>query len=93
MPEGRAPFRRIIIQATRTTSYGEEIRHLYEHGHLTPEISLTGHFKGQHRTVDLDGLLSEIHDAEEEAQRRRQARDGDPPDGEPVPHERAYPSP
>jgi RIO kinase 1 len=58
-----------------TTSYGEEIWHLYEHGHLTPEITLTGHFKGRHQTVDLDSLLSDIHDAEEEALRRQQARD------------------
>jgi RIO kinase 1 len=76
-----------------TTSYGEEIWHLYEHGHLTPEVSLTGHFKGQHRTVDLDSILSEIHDAEEEAQRRRQARDIDPLDVEPFPHEQAHQSP
>ncbi len=58
-----------------TTSYGEEIWHLYEHGHLTPEVALTGHFKGQHQRVDLDSILSEIHDAEEEARRRREMRE------------------
>lgn len=57
-----------------TTSYGKEIWHLYESGKLTPEVKLTGHFKGQHRTVDLDSILSEIQDAEEEARRRQQAR-------------------
>ena len=57
-----------------TTSYGKEIWYLYESGNLTPEVKLTGHFKGQHRTVDLDSILSEIQDAQEEARRRQQAR-------------------
>jgi len=58
-----------------TTSYGQEIWYLYESGNLTPEVKLTGHFKGQHRTVDLDSILNEIHDAQEEAMRRQQTRE------------------
>lgn len=57
-----------------TTSYGKEIWHLYESGNLTPEIKLTGHFKGQHKTVDLDSVLREINDAREDAMRRIQAQ-------------------
>ena len=58
------------------TSYAQEIWHLYEHSHLTPDVTLTGHFKGQHQTVDLDAVLSEIHEAEVEATRRRLAFEG-----------------
>ena len=54
-----------------TTSYGKEIWHIYESGKLTPEVKLTGHFKGTHKQADLDGILREIHDAQEEAMRRR----------------------
>ncbi|MBK1693174.1 serine protein kinase RIO [Chromatium weissei] len=57
-----------------TTSYGKEIWHLYESGNLTPEIKLTGHFKGQHKTVDLNSVLREINDAREDALRRIQAQ-------------------
>jgi len=53
------------------TSYGKEIWHLYESGHLSPEIRLTGHFKGSNREADVDGVLREIEDAREEAVRRR----------------------
>ena len=59
-----------------TTSYAQEIWHLYEHSHLTPDVTLTGHFKGQHQTVDLDAILSEIHEAEVEATRRKLALEG-----------------
>ncbi len=59
-----------------TTSYAEEIWHLYEQSHLTPNVTLTGHFKGQHQTVDLDAILSEIHEAEVEATRGKLALEG-----------------
>jgi RIO kinase 1 len=58
-----------------TTSYGKEIWTIYESGNLTPEVKLTGHFKGRHKTADLDGIMREINDAREDAIRRRQARD------------------
>ncbi len=32
-----------------TTSYGKEIWHIYESGNLTPDVKLTGHFKGQNQ--------------------------------------------
>jgi RIO kinase 1 len=59
-----------------TTSYAQEIWHLYEQSHLTPDVTLTGHFKGQHQTVDLDAILSEIHEAEVEATRGKLALEG-----------------
>jgi len=58
-----------------TTSYGKEIWTIYESGKLTPEVKLTGHYKGRHKTADLDGIMREINDAREEALQRRQARD------------------
>ncbi len=60
-----------------TTSYGKEIWYLYESGNLTPEVTLTGHFKGQHKAADLDSILREINDAREDALRRQLARDSD----------------
>lgn len=57
-----------------TTSYGKEIWHLYESGNLTPEMKLTGHFKGQHKAVDLDSVLREINDARDDAMRRMLAQ-------------------
>jgi RIO kinase 1 len=57
-----------------TTSYAKEIWHLYKSGHLTPDIKLTGHFKGSHKEADLEGIMREIDDAREEALRRKEAR-------------------
>jgi RIO kinase 1 len=53
------------------TSYGKEIWYLYETGALTPEVKLTGHFKGSNRQADIDGIMREIDDAREEAMRRK----------------------
>jgi RIO kinase 1 len=58
-----------------TTSYGQEIWYLYESGNLTPEIKLTGHFKGKHKEADLESIMREIDDAREDAMRRQQARE------------------
>lgn len=58
-----------------TTSYGKEIWYLYESGNLTPDTTLTGHFKSQHKTADLDSILREINDARTEALRRAQLRE------------------
>ncbi|WP_295459091.1 PA4780 family RIO1-like protein kinase [uncultured Thiodictyon sp.] len=60
-----------------TTTYGKEIWHIYEAGKLTPEVKLTGHFKGQHKEADLESIMREIDDAREDAIRRKQERDGD----------------
>jgi RIO kinase 1 len=56
------------------TSYGREIWYIYETGSLTPEIKLTGHFKGSNKQADLDGIMREIDDAREEALRRKLER-------------------
>ena len=58
-----------------TTSYGKEIWYIYESGNLTPEVKLTGHFKGRNKEADIDGIMREINDAREDALRRRQARE------------------
>lgn len=58
-----------------TTSYGKEIWYIYESGNLTPEVKLTGHFKGRNKEADINGIMREINDAREDALRRRQARD------------------
>ncbi|AUB81503.1 PA4780 family RIO1-like protein kinase [Candidatus Thiodictyon syntrophicum] len=60
-----------------TTSYGKEIWYIYESGNLTPEVKLTGHFKGRNKEADINGIMREINDAREEAVRRKQARDAD----------------
>jgi RIO kinase 1 len=56
------------------TSYGKEIWHIYEKGNLTPDLKLTGHFKGSHRQADVDSIMREIDDAREEALRRKLER-------------------
>ena len=59
-----------------TTSYAKEIWYLfYEGGNLTPDIKLTGHFKGSHKEADLEGIMREIDDARDEAMRRKEERD------------------
>ncbi|MGE5155152.1 MAG: PA4780 family RIO1-like protein kinase [Bdellovibrio bacteriovorus] len=57
------------------TSYGKEIWYIYQSGNLTPEVKLTGHFKGSNKQADLDSILREIDDAREDAIRRRQGRE------------------
>ena len=51
------------------TSYGKEIWKIYESGSLTPEVRLTGVYRGSGRQADLGGVIREIHDAREEALR------------------------
>jgi RIO kinase 1 len=58
------------------TSYGKEIWTIYERGNLTPEVRLTGHFKGRNKQADLDSIMREIDDAREEAIRRKLERAG-----------------
>ncbi|SDX21167.1 PA4780 family RIO1-like protein kinase [Thiocapsa roseopersicina] len=58
-----------------STSYAKEIWYIYESGALTPEIKLTGHFKGTNKEVDIDSIMREIDDARDDAIRRRQGRE------------------
>jgi RIO kinase 1 len=53
------------------TSYGKEIWRIYESGELTPEVKLTGHFKGSNKRADVKSIMREINDARDEAQRRK----------------------
>lgn len=57
------------------TSYGKEIWHLYESGHLKPEIKLTGYFKGSNKHADVESIMREIDDARESAMRRQLERE------------------
>lgn len=57
------------------TSYGKEIWTIYEHGSLTPETKLTGHYKGSNKQADVDAIMREIDDAREEALRRKLGRE------------------
>ena len=53
------------------TDYGKEIWSLYEAGALAPERALTGHYKRDERSADLDAVMREIDDARmEEAARQ-----------------------
>jgi RIO kinase 1 len=57
-----------------TTSYGKEIWYIYESGSLTPDVKLTGHFKGSNKEADLDSIMREIDDARDDALRRKEAK-------------------
>ena len=63
------------------TRYGEEIWAHYEHGSLTPELALTGHFEDPEAPADVDSVLEEIKSvlAEESArqERLREAEEAD----------------
>jgi RIO kinase 1 len=53
------------------TSYGKEIWKIYESGNLTPDVKLTGHFKGSNKQADVKSIMREINDARDEAIRRK----------------------
>jgi len=53
------------------TSYGKEIWKIYESGNLTPDVKLTGHFKGSNKQVDVGSIMREINDARDDAIRRK----------------------
>jgi len=57
------------------TSYGKEIWTIYQHGTLTPDTKLTGHYKGSNMQADVDAIMREIDDAREEALRRKLGRE------------------
>lgn len=54
-----------------TTRYGKEIWKKYETGNLTPDVKLTGYFKGSNKKADVKSIMREINDARDEAVRRR----------------------
>ena len=54
-----------------TTSYGKEIWKIYENGTLTPDVKLTGYFKGRNKKADVKSIMREINDAREEAIKRK----------------------
>jgi RIO kinase 1 len=53
------------------TRYGKEIWSLYEHGALTPDSKLSGHFEHSDKPVDLQSVVREIDDARAEEAARR----------------------
>ncbi|MEY3288689.1 MAG: hypothetical protein RLZZ419_931 [Pseudomonadota bacterium] len=53
------------------TSYGKEIWKIYESGNLTPDVKLTGHFKGSNKQADVGSIMREINDARDDAIRRK----------------------
>lgn len=55
------------------TQYAKEIWALYAHGELTPETVLTGHFKQDHKPVDLKSVVRVI-DAVRDEEAARQMR-------------------
>ena len=57
------------------TSYGKEIWKLFESGNLTPDVKLTGHFKGSNKQADVKSIMREINDARDEAIRRKYAHE------------------
>ncbi len=60
------------------TQYAKEIWHLFSHGNLTVETTLTGNFKETNKAVDLKTVMRVIDDVrkEEEAKRLRLAELG-----------------
>lgn len=57
------------------THYGEEMWALFERGELRPDSELTGHFKFDQRSVDVDSVMQSIEDARKEALIRQQGRE------------------
>jgi RIO kinase 1 len=53
------------------TNYGKEIWKIYESGNLTPDVKLTGHFKGSNKQADVGSIMREINDARDDAIRRK----------------------
>ncbi len=54
-----------------STTYGKEIWQLYQSGHLSPDIKLTGYFKGNNKQADVKSIMQEIDAAREEAIQRK----------------------
>lgn len=54
-----------------STTYGKEIWQLYQSGHLSPDIKLTGYFKGSNKQADVKSIMQEIDAAREEAIQRK----------------------
>lgn len=58
-----------------TTYYGEEMWALFEKGELRAEIELSGKFKFNEASADLEAILMSIEDARQEALIRQQGRE------------------
>ncbi len=58
----------------RTTHYAHEIWKLFQAAALRPDVELTGHFVFDETTADVDGVLHQIEEAREEAERRERGR-------------------
>lgn len=56
--------------ALLTTHYGQEIWALYQHGNLSPDSELTGHFERSAGAADVEELMKVIEDARAEAAAR-----------------------
>jgi len=52
------------------TRYGQEMWHLYENGELHAGTELTGRFQDSEELADVEGVMDQIADAREEAERR-----------------------
>ncbi len=55
-----------------STDYGNEIWSLYQNSQLKPDSMLTGHFKHEEKTVDLNSVMREINDTLKEEEARQQ---------------------
>jgi len=60
------------------TTYGKEIWQLYQSGHLSPDIKLTGYFKGNNKRADVKSIMQEIDAAREEAIQRKYEQANEP---------------
>lgn len=56
------------------TDYAHEIWHLFENNRLRPDSALTGVFAHRTEAADVDGVMRNIDDARDEAQRRQRGR-------------------
>jgi len=54
-----------------STSFAKEMWKIYERGKLTPEVMLTGYYKGNNKKADVKGVIREIKDARDEAIKRK----------------------
>ena len=65
-------FMRDRVPDYQPLPYAQEMWHLYERNHLTPDTKLTGRFRAPEQKVRTDDVLGLISDAAREEQRRRE---------------------
>ncbi len=58
------------------TEYGKEMWNLYEHGKLTLDSQLTGHFQAKRGRVDVKNIIKVIDAAKQEAMEKRHSKTG-----------------